>query len=144
MYLSAAYELRHGPPEQGIEISLMTDILRQTPVEKFFESLAVRLNGPDAEGVELSVGIEFTDRSEHYYLEISNAVLHHRAFSPGQEVDANLKLTHELFIRILTGSSGLRDTLFSDELEVEGNPLDLVKFFSLLDKPEGTFNIVTP
>lgn len=144
VYLSAAYELRHGPPEQGIEISLMTDILRQTPVEKFFESLAVRLNGPDAEGVELSVGIEFTDRSEHYYLEISNAVLHHRAFSPGQEVDANLKLTHELFIRILTGSSGLRDTLFSDELEVEGNPLDLVKFFSLLDKPEGTFNIVTP
>ena len=144
VYLSAAYELRHGPPEQGIEISLMTDILRHTPVEKFFQSLAVRLNGPDAEGVELSVGIELTDRRESYHLEISNAVLHHGLMTPGREVDAQLKLTHDLFIRLLTGGAGLRETLFSDELEVEGNPLDLVKFFSLFDKPEGTFNIVTP
>jgi alkyl sulfatase BDS1-like metallo-beta-lactamase superfamily hydrolase len=144
VYLSAAYELRHGPPEQGIEISLMTDILRHTPVEKFFQSLAVRLNGPDAEGVELSVGIELTDRGESYHLEISNAVLHHGTMTPGGEVDAQLKLTHDLFIRLLTGGAGLRETLFSDELEVEGNPLDLVKFFSLFDKPEGTFNIVTP
>ena len=34
--------------------------------------------------------------------------------------------------------------MLSDELELEGNKLDLAKFFSLFDKPEGRFNIVTP
>ena len=34
--------------------------------------------------------------------------------------------------------------LLSDELELEGSKLDLAKFFSLIDKPEGRFDIVTP
>ena len=51
---------------------------------------------------------------------------------------------HGLFVRMLTGNAGLRETLFSEELDLEGNPLDLMAFFSLFDKPEGRFNIVTP
>lgn len=34
--------------------------------------------------------------------------------------------------------------LLSEDLDLEGSKLGLVKFFSLLDKPEGRFNIVTP
>ena len=34
--------------------------------------------------------------------------------------------------------------LFSDDLAVEGSRLDLLAFFSLLDRPDGTFPIVTP
>jgi len=144
VYLSAAYELRHGPAEQGIDISIMADILRETPVSRFFESMAVRLNGPDAEDVVLSVNIIFTDRNESYLLDIENAVMHHRPSTPDTVADATLKLTHEMFIRMLIGQVGLKETILSDDLEVEGSTLDLLSFFSLFDKPTGTFNIVTP
>lgn len=144
VYLSAAFELRHGPPDQGLNIALMQDILARTPVSKFFDSMAVRLNGPEAEDASLSVNIQFTDLGESYLLDISNAVLHHRPMPADGQADATLKLTHRLFLDILTGKAGLRDTLFSDDLEVEGSILDLLAFFSLFDKPEGRFNIVTP
>jgi alkyl sulfatase BDS1-like metallo-beta-lactamase superfamily hydrolase len=42
------------------------------------------------------------------------------------------------------GQAGLADLLLSDDIELEGSKLDLLKFFSLFDKPEGKFNIVTP
>jgi alkyl sulfatase BDS1-like metallo-beta-lactamase superfamily hydrolase len=144
VYLSAAYELRHGPPDEGIDIALMEDVLRQTPVRRFFDSMAARLNGPDAEGVELRVNFVFTDLDESYLLDISNAVLHHWPSDPDTQADASLNLTHEMFIRMLIGKAGVKDLLLSDELDLEGSKLDLVKFFSLFDKPEGRFDIVTP
>ena len=122
----------------------MEDVLRQTPVRRFFDSMAARLNGPDAEGVELRVNFVFTDLGESYLLDISNSVLHHWPSNPDTDADATLNLTHGMFIQMLTGKAGLKDMLLSDELGLEGSKLDLVKFFSLFDKPEGRFNIVTP
>ena len=49
-----------------------------------------------------------------------------------------------MFVDIIIGEAGLKDTLFGDDLSVEGSKLDLISFFSMLDKPMGTFNIVTP
>jgi alkyl sulfatase BDS1-like metallo-beta-lactamase superfamily hydrolase len=144
VYLTAAYELRHGPPEQGLDIASTVDVLRRTPVQRFFDAMAVRLNGPDAEGVKLSVKIEFTDLEESYLLQIGNSVLRHRLSLPKDQADATLKLTHEWFILVLTGKAQLQDLLFSEEIELEGSKIDLARFFSLLDKPEARFNIVTP
>jgi len=144
VYLTAARELRHGTPDQGIDVAIMEDVLRETPIPQFFNSMAVRLNGPDAEDVELRVNVVFTDLGQSYLLDIENAVLHHRPSEQDVEADATLSLTHELFVQILIGKAGLKDLLLSDELEVDGSTLDLVRFFSLLDKPTGTFNIVTP
>jgi alkyl sulfatase BDS1-like metallo-beta-lactamase superfamily hydrolase len=144
VYLSAAFELRHGAPDQGLNVAMMEDVIRATPVRQFFDSMAVRLNGPDAEDVELSVNFVFTDLGENYLLTIGNAVLHHKPSAPDESADATLKLTHDLFIRMLTGQAGVKELLLSDELDIEGSKLSLVEFFSLFDKPEGKFDIVTP
>jgi len=144
VYLSAAYELRHGPVKKGIDISIMEDILRQTPVQRFFDSMAVKLNGPDAEDIVLSVNIVFTDTGESYLLNIKNSVLHHKSSTVETAADATMKISHDLFIRMLIGQVGLRETLFSDELEIEGSTIDMLRFFSLFGNPDGTFNIVTP
>jgi alkyl sulfatase BDS1-like metallo-beta-lactamase superfamily hydrolase len=143
VYLSAAHELRHGLPAFTYDLADTLDLLRHTPIPRFFDAMAGRLNGPDAENVNLVINIVFTDRGEEYALDIENAVLHHR---PGRRADAHatLSLTHELFLAMMVGKAGLKDTLFSDSLRVEGSRLDLVKFFSLLDKPDTAFNIVTP
>jgi len=141
-YLTAAYELRHGAPEKGMDISILEDVMKNTSVPLFFDSMAVRLNGPKAEGKNISVKIIFTDLEESYFLKIENSVLHHRKITQNMKSDVTLKMTHSLFIKMLIGQAGIKDTLFSEDLEIEGDKIDLLKFFNLFDKPTGTFSIV--
>jgi len=143
VYLSAAYELRHGLPEQGVDLSDALGMLRAMPLPKFFDSMAARLNGPDAEGKTLAVNFVFTDIGEGRHLWLENAVLHHEPLTD-QAADATLNLTHELFLKMVVGTAGIRDTLLSDDLNIDGSRLDLVKFFGLFDQPDGRFAIVTP
>ncbi|MBK1873589.1 MBL fold metallo-hydrolase [Marinobacter sp. 1-3A] len=143
-YLTGAYELRHGGPTEGIKPVAMKDVLLNTPVSLFFDSMAVRLKADDAEGESMSIKVTFTDLNESYLLTLDNSVLHNRRTDSDTPADATLKLTQPLFVDILIGEAGLKDMLFSDEISFEGSKLDLLRFFSMLDKPEGKFNIVTP
>lgn len=144
VYLTAAYELRHGAPEKGVKIAAMYDVLKQTPLSRLFDSMAVRLNGPAAEGKRFVVNIIFTDLDECHVLEVENSVLHHKKTAPNRNADASLKITHDLFLKMAIGKAGIKDTLFSDDLDISGSRIDLVRFFLLFDKPEANFNIVTP
>jgi alkyl sulfatase BDS1-like metallo-beta-lactamase superfamily hydrolase len=45
---------------------------------------------------------------------------------------------------MVVGKLGIKEALFSDDLSVEGSRIELIRFFSLFDKPDGKFNIVTP
>jgi alkyl sulfatase BDS1-like metallo-beta-lactamase superfamily hydrolase len=144
VYLAAAYELRHGVPKEMVDLATMADVLRRTPVDRFFQSMSVRLDAEKADGVDMAVAITFSDLEQTYLLRVKNSVMHHREASPAQAANASLQLTRELFVRMLTGDVGLRETLTSDELEVEGSVLDLVRFFTLFSTPDGLFNIVTP
>ena len=144
VYLTAAYELRHNAPEEGLDLENVLDILKLTPIPLFFDSMAVRLNGPDAAGKKMVVNVQFTDTDESYVLTLENGVLHHRKSPPDPEANAGVKLTHDLFLRMLVGQAGIKETIFSDELETNGSRIDLVRFLLLFDKPEANFNIVTP
>ncbi|GAB5451482.1 MAG: alkyl/aryl-sulfatase [Halioglobus sp.] len=144
VYLTAALELRSGPPQQGIGIANATDMLRETPLAEFFQVMAVMLNGPKADGKSYTFNFEFTDRGEVHVLQLENAVLQHRTGEPAEAANATVRITHDLFLKILTRQAGIRDTLFSDEVSLEGSELDLVRFFALLDTPDEVFNIVTP
>ena len=104
----------------------------------------MRLNGPKAEGVERSVAVNFSDLDKSYLLQVKNSVMHYTRISVPVTADATLTLSHGLFVRMLTGDVGLRETLTSDDLSVDGSVVDLVRFFSLFDAPDGLFNIVTP
>jgi alkyl sulfatase BDS1-like metallo-beta-lactamase superfamily hydrolase len=144
VYLTGAYELRHGAPQKSVDIAKMLEVLKHTPVSLFFDSMSVRLNGTDSEGKHMVVNIIFTDIHESHVLTLENSVLHHRKTDPDPEANATLKLTHDLFLKMAIGKAGVKDTIFSDDLETSGSRIDLVKFFLLFDKPKGDFNIVTP
>ncbi|MFT7492362.1 MAG: alkyl sulfatase BDS1-like metallo-beta-lactamase superfamily hydrolase [Pseudohongiellaceae bacterium] len=149
VYLSAAYELRHGGPDQGIDIALMREVLLETPVERFFDTLSIRLNGPKAEGKDYAIKINFTDKNLSYVLNLENSVLYHQSSESWQNktagpINATLNVKHKLFIDMLIGKAGLKKTLFSDDLTIDGSKLDLLGFLSLFDRPMGNFNIVVP
>jgi alkyl sulfatase BDS1-like metallo-beta-lactamase superfamily hydrolase len=119
-------------------------LLSNTPVDRFLTSMAVRLDGPGADGKHLKFNFVFTDVGETHVVELENSVLHHRRGEPAADVDATVHLTRDLLVQLGTGQAGLKDLVMSDSLHVEGSRLKLLSFLSLLDKPDGRFPIVTP
>jgi len=144
VYLTAAYELRHGKPKTGLVASGAWDMLKQIPISRFLDAMAASLNGPKADGKELIINVVFTDIHESYVLNLENAVLHHRKSKPDPAANATVKLTHDLYLGMAIGKVGIKDLLLSDDIEFQGSKLDLIRFFSLMEIPKGAFNIVTP
>ena len=142
-YLTAALELRNGPPAKGMSKASLMQMLLQTPVERFLEAMAAGLNGPDAEGKNLKINLVLTDLKESYVLWIENSVLHFKSAAPAADANATLTLTKEIFVKMIAGTAGVKDTLLSDDLKIGGSKIDLVRFFGLIDKAPGTFTIVT-
>jgi len=143
-YLTAPAELRNGPPKKGIDRSYFIDMIRQTPVERFLDAMAAGLNGPAAENKNLKINLVISDTKESFVLWIENAVLHHKKAEPAVNANATLTLTKEIFVKMMAGTAGMKDTLMSDDLKITGSVIDLVRFFTLIDKAPGTFAIVTP
>ena len=144
VYLSGARELRHGVSPRGVDLSKAIGLLRHMPTARFFDSMAARLNGPKAEGKDVTINFVFTDTGETHVVRLQNAVLHHKRRPADPDADATVSLTKEFLLRLATGQAGLREMVFSDDLDVGGSRLALLGFFRLLDTPNGQFPIVTP
>jgi alkyl sulfatase BDS1-like metallo-beta-lactamase superfamily hydrolase len=144
VYLTGAYELRNGIQGTAVDPRAAIGLLTHTPVERFLDSMSVRIDGPQADGKRYLFNFVFTDLDETHVLELDNAVLHHRRGEPVADADATVRLTRDLLIRLGIGEAGLKDLVMSDALEVEGSRLKLLSFLSLIERPDGRFPIVTP
>lgn len=143
-YLTGASELRHGVRANALTARAASELLENVPAEQFLTAMAARLDGPRADGKTATINYVFTDLGESYVLTLENSVLHHRRADPDPKADATVKLTRPLLVKLATGQAGLRDLVFSDELQVEGSRLALVDFLRLFDRPDPAFAIVTP
>jgi alkyl sulfatase BDS1-like metallo-beta-lactamase superfamily hydrolase len=143
-YLTGAYELQFGAPDEGIDLSNALPLLEQTPVVLFMRAMSVRLKAEEAHGKDVTINIVFTDLQQSYVLHLKNSVLHYREDPPAENADATLKITHPMFLKLITGDLGIKDLVFSKDISIEGSKIELGKFFALLDKPKGNFPIVTP
>lgn len=155
-YLTGAQELRSGIIGGSPNPAAALGMLEWAPIESFLEAWAAALDGPRAEGKNLKLNLTFTDvageegdgwgpaGSQTWVLWIENSVLHFRHAPPADDANAGIALPKALFLRLLVGEAGITDLLGSSGLTVTGSKLDLVSFFRLLEKPPGTFPIVTP
>lgn len=144
VYLSGAYELRHGGPESGLRLANAVGLLRRIPLASFLDSMAVRLDAKAAEDKNLTVNFVFSDLHETHVMHVENSVLHHHKGEADPNAVATLTLTHELFLKLAVGTAGAAETLMSDDLHVDGSRIGLVRFFAMFSKPDGRFNLVTP
>lgn len=55
-----------------------------------------------------------------------------------------MTLTRPMLVKLVTKQVGIKEVLTSPAIKVGGSTFDLIKFFSLLDKPDLVFPIVTP
>jgi len=144
VYLTGALELRRGVQGGGPNIAAAAGLLSHLPAGEFFDSLATRLDAAKADGKQVAINFVFTDLGETHVVEIENAVLHHHQRDADPAAVATVRLTRDFLVQLATGQAGLREMIFSDDLAVTGSRLELLSFFSLFDKSDGRFPIVTP
>lgn len=144
-YLTGAMELREGVgrPVTGrlADMSEMTFALR---VRDLFDFLAVRLNGPKAEGRKITINFIFPDSGEKYELILEDSVLNHHAGKQSAHADTTLTISKENLIRAASGLTDFETLIRSGKAKIEGEPSKLKELFSLLDTFEPKFNIVLP
>jgi alkyl sulfatase BDS1-like metallo-beta-lactamase superfamily hydrolase len=143
-YLTSAYELRHGVQPPIVTPADAANLLLHLPLADFFASMAARIDGPAADGTDATFNLTFSDLGENWVLTLKNAVLHAHQESPAANADATVTLTRPFLVRLVTGQSGLRELVFSDELHVDGSRMALLSFLRLLERPGDPFPIVTP
>lgn len=143
-YLSGALELRHGLPETSSAFNASEGMARGMPIDNLFQTMAVRLNGPKAEGVRLHLNLNFTDLERAYLLAIDNCVLHAFPNKRSDTPDATLTTTALAFKRMIMGLATAADLMADGALELDGDPNALGALGDLFDRFERRFPIVTP
>ena len=141
-YLTGAQELRHGVAEAvrgGVG-----GLLASVPIESVFASMATQIDGVAADGKHITVNVTFTDLQRSFVLELDNAVLHHKEMRPVAGADASVRLTKEFWLKFLSKQASVKDLVFSDAVNIDGNRFALVSLLSLLRPPTQGFPIVTP
>lgn len=141
-YLCGALELRQGLPK-GAAFGATASMAKSMPLENLYQTMAVRLNGPSADGSVIHLNLDFTD-SEPTLLSIENAVLHAFTGKQHQKPNATLRMSAVNFKFMMTGNTDAMKLLESGELEMSGDFEALGKFRELFDQFERRFPIVTP
>jgi len=144
IYLSGALELQSESREQFYYPELGRAFVQQVPLMQFMKALSVRLDAEKAEAELLVINVLFTDQQQNFVLTVRNSVLHYQQLPAANNADASIALTKNLFVDLLLGQVGIQQLLTTDELQVDGSVLKLLKFFSLLGESNDNFNIVTP
>ena len=112
--------------------------------EMLFDYIAVRLNGPKADGMTMSFNVTLTDAGESYMLRLRNAVLSYEAGTLTSGADAAVALTHAALVDLALGTATIEQQLAGGQARVSGDEAKLAALFALLDTFEFWFNIVTP
>ncbi|MFF4991317.1 alkyl/aryl-sulfatase [Streptosporangium saharense] len=138
-YLTGAAELADGPAA-GTADTTSPDMLSALSVEQVFDSLAIRVNGPDAWNERFTIDWYLTDLDEHHSTTLSNGALTHRRTPSGDGADLTLRLTRQqLFDLLTTGAPGALA-----HIDHDGDPTPLQRLATILDTPTPNFPIVTP
>ncbi|MEY2592294.1 MAG: linear primary-alkylsulfatase [Acidimicrobiaceae bacterium] len=135
-YLTAAQEVRNGPPVlPGVTQS--SELNQAMTPAMALDYLGVRLNGPRAAGVRLSFTLEL-EGHEPIALGVQNGTIHYVEGRPAVDPDATVRASDAAFLDFVFGR------ITHHDLEVDGDAAALEQLAGLLDSFELFFPIVTP
>ena len=139
-YLAGATELRHGITSVATPNAAQKGLVASMTVTMFLDALGIRLNGPNAAGVDGIIHVWVGD--EPHTLELSNGTLHNHAGATG-DADATIRMPRAALDTILTG--GAIPTLVAEGMiTLDGDPAPVQALLANLDTFEFWFPIVTP
>ncbi|MFG1481883.1 alkyl sulfatase dimerization domain-containing protein [Halobacteriovorax sp. HFRX-2_2] len=148
-YVQGAQELRYGvgmpaPPTAS------PAILSQMDSELLLDYLSVRVNSEKANGADLTLELNITDRNEKYYLTLRNSVLNYSMKKPQEQNrqlasddNASISLKHGQFVKLAMGAVSFAE-LDEKNINYSGDKKVFDDLNETLDTFPNTFNIVTP
>lgn len=143
VFLQAAHELRNGVPKPRLDVA-GAGVIRAVPTANLMDALAARFNPAMSTRPNTTIQLVFTDRNEVVAMQVGESVLFP---SMGQKLDnptATLTTTRATFDGLILQTIDIGEAIRSGALKFEGDPTAIGAMFQALDKPEMTFNIVTP
>ena len=143
-YLFAAHELRLGMPVVPARSPVSPDTMMALKTGQFFDFLAVRLNGPKAEGRRMVINWHFTDTNERIVLNLENSALTHTAGAPDPAADAGLTLTRATLDQVTQRKTTFPEAIQAGHVKIAGNGQKLIELFGLLDEFQRMFELVEP
>ena len=138
-FLSGATELRDGNFGTPVTTTSTTMLTQLTP-EQIFDTLAISVNGPRAWDLDIAVDMTFADLASSYRLTLRNGVLVYR-HCPADASTADVTVTLATKMRLLAAAAG---DFTSPGLEISGDGAALQALLGVLDRPDPSFNIITP
>ena len=136
-YLTGAMELRHGitPIPTNVPGGMAAGLSN----EQIFDSLAIRIDGPNAWDTALTLDWDFTDSGDRHRMVLSNGALthHRRTDRTAGTPDATLTLTRPDLFALVAGQG-------TDGVAATGDTAAVGRLLQMLDQPDPNFPIVTP
>lgn len=143
-YLTGAKELREGIAKLSAPNTASPDTVRAMSLDQFFDFLAMKLDGPKAEGKHIVLNFDFPDTKEKYVVEMVNGVLNHTPARHAKNADATVTLSRQTLNQIVLKQTTLKDAIGAGSVKITGSEGKLGEMLSYLDTFEFWFPIVTP
>ena len=142
-YLAGATELRHG--EFGTPATTASaDLIGTLTAAQVFDSLAIRIDGPRAWDLHLTLCWVITDDGDTYLTELRNGTLNNRTVHQPPAGTTTFTLARPALIALVTGALDLTAAITDGTVTVDGDPADLQRLVELLAPVDPDFAIVTP
>jgi alkyl sulfatase BDS1-like metallo-beta-lactamase superfamily hydrolase len=138
-FMTGVTELRVGNVGTATSATSPTLLSQLTP-EQIFDGLAIAVNGPRSWDLDLAIDVSFADLKANYRLTLRNGVLIHRKVAADPATATVTVKLHSKF-RLLLVATG---DFSSPGLELSGDQTALQSLLGVLDRPDPSFNIVTP
>jgi alkyl sulfatase BDS1-like metallo-beta-lactamase superfamily hydrolase len=143
-YLTGAMELRDGVAPAVSASESGKDIIKSLSPDMILDYMAIHVDPEKAAGKSIAVGVDFTDTGQQFVLTLENSVLNHVARPLPGDIPVTLKLSREALGLALGGDEGMQAALASGQIVIDGDGAKLGELFSVMDKSDTWFNIVTP
>lgn len=141
-FLLGAHEYRNGPPKPlppGVGFGLVSAL----DSGMVFDALAIRLNAAKAGELAFTMAWHFTDRGEHWRVELARGALHALPVNAAPaQADVRLTLARSTLDAMLGGQLAPPQALAEGKLQLAGDATLLARFFGLLDRFTLSFPVV--
>jgi alkyl sulfatase BDS1-like metallo-beta-lactamase superfamily hydrolase len=140
-------------------VAISPDVVAVLPLARFLEYLAIRVNGPKAQDLQLKldwrlveavatgsppVGAQAAGPIDVQRVVLANGALNHLPGSHGALADAVIETTRAELAAHSAGRAALLAGLASGKLRVSGDVERVKQFFETLDEFDPMFNVVEP
>ncbi|UPM53397.1 alkyl/aryl-sulfatase [Gottfriedia acidiceleris] len=143
IYLVGAFELRNGIYKDNSPLDV-SEVIKNMPVNEFLKLVAVKLNGPKAEGKNITMNVTLSNTNQKYSIYLENSVLFFKENKLADHADVSLIIDQMTFYGIVLGLLSTEQGVTAGNLIISGNQTKLNEFLSLLDDFDRYINIVIP